>query len=429
VFPTGRSERFVLDGSRSVVGRGEGCDIGLDFAAVSRKHAEIYRDGPVFALRDLGSRNGTFLNGTRLAHGALGLGDVIRIGECVLLVGSASKTSSSTLTEVAPGFFCGARLVEALAPVVRAAPSSLPIVVVGETGSGKERVARAIHAWSGRSGEFHAINCAALPENLVEAELFGHRKGAFTGAERASEGRLRSADGGTLLLDEVPDLPLAIQAKLLRVLEEGNVVPLGDSKAVPTDVRMVTATQHSLDALVRAGTLRQDLRARLAGLVVELPPLRKRREEIVPLFERFLHIHSGGRPPALESRLAEALCLFEWRDNVRELELVARRLLALHAAEPVLKCSFFDKSNGEAPPASESESGVWFPRRREHDLLRFIGALKRSNGNVKAAAASLGFSRQRAYRLMAGKSAEELMRDQHVGSESKKNLNGGSSGD
>jgi DNA-binding NtrC family response regulator len=408
VFPAELVEPTRLTGRSFHLGRDPECAVPLDFRRVSRRHAEIHRDGPIFVVRDLHSRNGTFVNGERIAHAALATGDVLRVGECVALVTARPVTSG--LRELAPDLFGGVELAQALDPARRAASSSLPIVVVGETGTGKERVARAIHHFSGRSGEFHAVNCAALPENLVEAELFGHTKGAFTGAAQQSPGRFRAADGGTLLLDELIELPLHLQPKLLRLLEERAVVPVGGTKPERVDVRIVAATQVPLEVSVSAGRLRQDLRARLAGLVISLPPLRARRQDVVPLFLRLLDIHSGGRPPALEAKLAEALCIHDWPDNVRELDLLVRRLLALHGSEPVLLRGFLPETfHKVAHDAPERPSGAWFPRRSQHDLEQLRTALRKSHGNIKAAAASLGFSRQRAYRLMAGRSVTDLL--------------------
>ncbi len=417
LFPSEQWRVSSLDGSRLTIGRAESCQLRFELSSVSRNHAEIYRDGPVFAIRDLGSRNGTFLNGKRLTHGALAPGDVLRLGDCLGVV-KVGRTGSRTvpLAELAPDLFGASELAMAVDPARLAAKSALPIVIVGETGTGKERVARAIHHWSGRSGPFQAINCATLPPGLAEAELFGHARGAFTGAERAADGRFRAAHLGTLLLDEIVDLPASIQPKLLRLLEENEVVPLGEHRAVRIDVRIVAATQTPLEELVARGTFRQDLRARLSGLTVRLPPLRQRRCEIVPLFQQLLRRHAGGRAPELEAGFVESLCLHDWPDNVRELDLLARRLLAFHSSEATLKRRFLPPelrpTDGDPAGDDPARSRVaWYPRRGPHDLRRLIVALKKCDGNVSSAAASLGFSRQRAYRLMSGRSASELMAD------------------
>lgn len=412
VYPREYRQVSALDAPCFAIGRGNDCEIRFDLACVSRKHAEIYRDGPVFAVRDLQSRNGTFLNGERVAHGALAPGDVLRLGDCVGIVALGDAPSRAPVfVELAPQLFGGAEFSRAVEPVKRAASSRLSVVLVGETGTGKERVARAIHHWSGRSGEFHALNCATLPPNLAEAELFGHARGAFTGAERASEGRFRAAHLGTLLLDEVADLPLSVQPKLLRLLEDNEVVPLGEQRAVGVDVRLIAATQTPLEDLVARGAFRQDLRARLSGVTIMLPPLRERRSEILPLFEELLKVHSGGRPPDIEASFGERLCLHQWPDNVRELDLLARRLLTFHGSEAVLKRRFLPENMRSLAGEAETPErpSAWYPRRGPHDLRRLVAALKLHDGNVTSAAASLGFSRQRAYRLMSGRSVAELI--------------------
>jgi hypothetical protein len=200
-----------------VLGRDAGCSVQLGGHDVSRRHAALRQgtDG-VPTLADLGSRNGIRVNGRPVAEAPLAAQDVVRLGGWIGVV----TENAGDPVEIAPGFWGGGALSTALEALRRVAVSDLPIVIEGETGTGKERVADALHRWSTRQGPFVAVNCAALPETLAEAELFGYRRGAFTGADRASPGFFRSADGGTLLLDEVSDLPLALQAKLLRVLEE-----------------------------------------------------------------------------------------------------------------------------------------------------------------------------------------------------------------
>jgi hypothetical protein len=280
VFPDTSGGVTALRQERVVLGRGDECDARLPGKETSREHAEIRRDGPIAILRDLGSTNGVFVNGTQVEQAPIELGDVLRLGEWVGIVARSDAAA--------------------------AARSDLPMVIGGETGTGKERVARLVHAWSGRTGAFVGINCAALPESLAEAELFGYPRGAFTGAVRASAGHFRSAHGGTLLLDEATDLPPPLQAKLLRVLEQREVLPLGESSPVGIDVRVLVATQEPLLACVQAGRFRPDLCARLEGVTVRLPPLRDRIVEVPYLFARLLHDRSGGprRSSPSSSRLS-----------------------------------------------------------------------------------------------------------------------------
>jgi DNA-binding NtrC family response regulator len=313
-----------------------------------------------------------------------------------------------------------------VAPAERVAQGSVRIVVQGETGTGKERVARAIHEWSGRGGKFVGVNCAALAEGLVEAELFGHRKGAFTGADRSNLGHFRTAERGTLLLDEVTEMPLCVQPKLLRALEERAVMPVGESTPVPVDVRVITATQEPLQRAVGEKRFRADLCARLAGLTIALPPLRDRSEDVPGLFGVLLQRHLGGPVPALQARLVERLCLHSWAFNVREVDKVACGLAGLHPDEPELRYShvaqWLRTARGEASPGpypseatgaalpghgADARARVDWPGhdkelQRQKQLEALGQALRLHGGNITRATEELGISRQKAYRLMEG---------------------------
>jgi transcriptional regulator with PAS, ATPase and Fis domain len=337
IFPQLEGRLTVLADGVSVVGRAAGCDIVLESDQVSRRHAEIRREGLVFLIRDLGSRNGIHLDGVRAFEGVLQIGGLVRIGEWLGLVvqTEAEQAHEPTLfQEVIPGYWAGPTLWAKLQPLRNAALTKVPIVVEGETGTGKEGVAKAVHLWSKRPGRLVAVNCAAIPENLAEGELFGYRKGAFTGADRAHEGYLRAADGGTLFLDEIADLSPLLQPKLLRAIEQGETTPIGHSDPVAIDLRLVAAIQRPLANAVRDLHFRPDLYARLDGVTVRLPPLRERIEEIPFLFCRLLKNHLGNRPmPAIETPLVEALCRYGWPYNVRELDRVVQQLVALVGSE------------------------------------------------------------------------------------------------
>ena len=400
----------ALRGARIRIGRSEECEIYLEHPSVSRLHAELQRQGSTYVLRDFESTNGTWVNALRVEQATLSAGDVLRCGDCVGVVGEVPPgVASLGFGKLASGLFGGPATAAAVANARRAATSDVPIVLVGETGTGKERIARAIHEWSGRAGQFVAVNSATIPATLAEAELFGHQRGAFTGAERARDGFFQAASGGTLFLDEIADLPPESQAKLLRATELGEVMPLGSTAISKVDVRLVVAALESLPALVEQRRFRADLAARLSGFVVEAPPLRKRRAEIPGFFLHFLTKH-GSRPGlALEPVLVEWLCLREWPGNLRELELLARKLLALHGEEPLLLLAFAEKlvegtkarrgGTRLTTPTPPSEK-VGFQDRRTNDLQRLRRALERTNGNLTAAAESIGISRRRAYRLL-----------------------------
>jgi two-component system, NtrC family, response regulator AtoC len=339
VFPELGGRIDVLHAGRTVVGRDFSCDIRLPGDETSRQHAEIVRESAMTVIADLDSTNGVYVDGRRAPRAPLDEGSVVRIGDWVgVLARVAGELEGPVFQELAPGYFAGPRTREALAPLRTAAASDLSIIIEGETGTGKEGVARAAHLWSGRTGPFIAVNCAALPEALAEGELFGYRKGSFTSADRASPGYFQAAHRGTLFLDEVADLAPKIQPKLLRALEQKEVTPLGEAKAVAVDVRVVVAAQAPLTVAVRDQRFRADLFARLDGLRVTLAPLRARVEEVPYLFSRLLAARAEGRPvPQMDAAFVERLCLHRWPLNIRELVNLARRLLALHAGEKLLK--------------------------------------------------------------------------------------------
>jgi DNA-binding NtrC family response regulator len=393
-----------------VLGRDATCDIRLDGNDISRRHAVLRRvegdASPIIV--DLESRNGVRVNSRAVASARLASGDVLRVGGWIGVVTSAP----GKFAEIAPGLLGGATLQAAVVSLRQAAPSNLTIVLEGETGTGKEVVARSVHAWSGRPGPLVAVNCAALPEGLAEGELFGYRRGAFTGADRASPGFFRSAEGGTLLLDEVSDLPLPLQAKLLRVLQEGEVQPLGETRPVPVNVRIVVAGQQSLMDVVREGRFRPDLLARLDGITVHLPSLRQRKEDVPHLFSHLLRELTQGRAPAVESEVVERLCLHDWPFNVRELVQLVRQILVLYPNESLLRAQHLPARIGAQPVGSlqvktagksASQGGVVVALTPGEpvELPAFMAALRASGGNVARASAMLGITRQRAYRLMA----------------------------
>jgi Nif-specific regulatory protein len=300
-----------------------------------------------------------------------------------------------------------------------AAASSITVLIEGETGAGKELVARGIHQASARAdGPFLAINCAAMPENLLESALFGHRRGSFTGALRDSPGLFRSASGGSVFLDEVGDMPLAMQAKLLRVLEEEEVVPVGESFPIKVDVRVVSATNRDLRAGIRAGTFREDLFYRLAVFPIRVPPLRERREDVPLLVQRFFKIACDRHRKSIagfDSPAMQALEAFRWPGNVRELQNEIERAVALarngetigvqrlsavvragnearsEPSSPELTVS--DLKIGAEPDASGSQEGSLREARAAFEARYITDVLRRCDGNISRAAKLMGVSR------------------------------------
>lgn len=308
------------------------------------------------------------------------------------------------------------RLVELLALV---APSEATVLITGESGTGKGLVARAIHANSRRShGPLVEVNCAALPENLVETELFGHDKGAFTGAERARRGRFAQADGGTIFLDEVGELSLPMQAKLLRVLQDGQIQRVGSDQPITVDVRIIAATNRDLEGMVREGTFREDLFYRLNVVTVEMPPLRQRKEDIPVLVDHFLRSFSSKNKKTVRGitpRAMDLMLRYDWPGNVRELENVMERAVILLRGDYVTEAELPLHLQRFAPPeASRQEDEAALENgepgsamtlaEMERRLIEKV--LEETGGNKSEAARRLGITR-RTLKLKLKKYAEE----------------------
>jgi len=319
--------------SRCVIGRAEDCDVRLEGRAVSRHHAEIRHDSGTLLLSDLHSTNGVFLNGLGVTQAPVVEGDVLRVGNWVgyLAARTPSGQNPGSVTELGHHMWGGAAFARALEPLRAAARSRLPLTLIGEPGTGKELLARALHAWSERRGPFHTLNCATLSEREAASELFGARAGsgrrARAGASALeSGGLLQTTEGGTLFLEDVSELSPALQERIWRVLATGRLGVNGTS--VPADVRVVV-TRHGQHGRT-GGPLAQALARNGAGVELELPPLRRRVPEIPALFCHFVNVYFRGEPFTLDAELVEALCLYAWPGNVRELEFLARQLVAMH---------------------------------------------------------------------------------------------------
>jgi len=289
-----------------------------------------------------------------------------------------------------------------------AATSSMPVLVLGETGTGKEMVARALHRHSARADRpFVAVNCSAIPKELLESELFGHVRGAFTGATGERAGCFRAADGGVLLLDEIGDMALDVQAKILRALQEGEVTPLGSHRTVKVDVRVVAATHRDLAAAVREGRFREDLLYRLDVLSIRLPPLRERLADIVPLAEHFLRRAAAPEAPkALSAEAAQRLLSHPWPGNVRELRNVMERCQALVRHRVIggadLAAGLGTARPDEAAPALPPDwlEGELPAAVERLERLLIAHALAQAQGNRAEAARRLGIHRQLLYRKL-----------------------------
>jgi len=335
---------------RIVIGRMHTCDIVIEDESVSRQHAALINPGNGLSIEDLGSRNKTKIMGRSLGRGEtapLSVGSVVEIGYATMFVQMGRPSTARPGSPSSPPGSAPARsdasaeraiildptMQRLYAMLAIIAPSPLNVLVLGETGTGKEVFAEAIHEGSLRArAPFLRINCAALSGSLLESELFGHEKGAFTGALGAKAGLFESAHGGTVFLDEVGELPLDTQAKLLRVIERGEVMRLGSVAPRRVDVRYVAATNRDIQQLIAENRFRSDLFFRLNGFSVTLPPLRKRRSEVVPLARLFLDRAAQGRPYALTPHAEMSLEGYPWPGNVRELKNVVERAIVLAGA-------------------------------------------------------------------------------------------------
>jgi DNA-binding NtrC family response regulator len=288
------------------------------------------------------------------------------------------------------------------AAVERAAGTETTVLILGESGTGKELVARAVHDLSRRhGGPFVDLHCAAIPENLLESELFGHERGAFTGADRRKPGRLETADGGTVFLDEIGEMPAVLQPKLLRFLQDHRFHHVGGHQPIRVDVRVVAATNRDLEAAVRAGEFREDLWYRLDVMRIMLPRLAERREDIPALVRHFLRV-SGAPRDACSSSALRALASYDWPGNVRQLANVIERSLIESRGKPIdlehLPASILDGEAGRRGPADAGEVRELGLDANERHLIE--QALRRAGGNKTRAAEFLGISRRRLYSRM-----------------------------
>jgi transcriptional regulator with GAF, ATPase, and Fis domain len=328
-------------GRELIIGREPGVAVCLDVNAVSRRHASLRCDQGQWWISDLKSRNGTIVEGAFVTEAALEQNVEVRIGDVIfkfvetgaeLFFGyrcdGTMDPGAARASREATTLLGGAQMDRIVASLEKIAPTMLSVIVRGESGTGKEVAAREIHRLSGRKGAFVAVNCAAIPATLLESELFGYRKGAFSGADRDKIGLIKAAHNGTLFLDEIGDMPLEAQAKLLRVLQSREVMPVGATSAEPVDVRIVCATHRDLVTRQAGGQFRGDLYARLNEYAVTLPPLRDRKEDIYLLSTAFLT--RQGRPELqLSFGFLVGLLHYDWPFNVRELEACLKRAVAL----------------------------------------------------------------------------------------------------
>jgi transcriptional regulator with AAA-type ATPase domain len=404
----------LADGDSVTIGREAGADIVVADTRVSRLHARFCLREGVLTVEDLGSRNGTNVDATNLkgARAPLRAGHVVRIGPIEVAVARSpdgvvgpdpaptDATGLEALLDSEGLVVADPSTLHALGVARRVAKTEATVLLTGETGVGKEVFASLIHRASARSAQrYVGLNCAAIPGQLLESELFGHERGAFTGADKRRIGYFEAATGGTLLLDEIGDMPLETQTKLLRVLEERTVTRLGSTESIPVDVRVLAATHQDLDAAIAAGTFRRDLYYRIAAFTLHIPPLRERKTEIAILAERFARHFSrlpttGTREvTVLRPDAIAALLAHPFPGNVRELRNAIEFAAVMAEGGPIMAAHLPASIRADSADAASADSPV---RERLDDLERkaIEDALKETDGNRTHAAIRLGMSRR-----------------------------------
>ena len=388
---------------------------------MSGRHATLRKSGERWIVEDAGSRNGTLLNGLPVKRAALRDGDVLELGHTLFLFREGVPRTTDDLPDLdatrlaqpAPGT---ATFVPSLAAEVgrlsTIARSTVSVVIHGETGSGKEVAARALHLLSGRQGPFVAVNCGGLARTLVETELFGYRKGAFSGADEDRPGLMRSAEKGTLFLDEIADLPAPAQAALLRALQEQEVVPVGATRPVKLDVRVLAATHFDLQQQVNQGQFRADLFARISGFTVRLPALRERLEDLGLILVEVLRREA---PELLEhvvltTDAARALFRYSWPLNVRELQKCLTAALVLAQGDPIDATHLPEWARAEPqprtptvpPPAPARPASGPRPISAEDERQRdeLTALLREHKGNISSIARAMGKARMQIQRWL-----------------------------
>ncbi|HEY2514500.1 MAG TPA: sigma 54-interacting transcriptional regulator [Polyangiaceae bacterium] len=379
---------------------------------LSATHARLVRVSARWTVEDCHSTNGTFVNGERVERAVLADGDVLELGRTLLLYREALPTPRGTPADLDTKDFVSsvpgmATLVPSdaseLAALASIASSTLPVLLLGESGTGKEVLAQAVHRLSGRPGSLVPVNCGAIPESLLEGQLFGHTRGAFSGAVRDEIGLVRASDRGTLFLDEIGDLPSTSQAALLRVLQEGEVQPVGSTRSLRVDIRVVAATHRPLARLAESGEFRSDLYARLNGYAHHLAPLRARIEDFPILLGALLRrvAPNEGEGVTLAPAAVRALLQHGWPLNVRELQQTLTRAVVLAKGERIEPLHLPSEMANVPRMRGPSPAAISEDERREDDLRRELGALlEKHEGNVSEVARSMGKARMQIQRWM-----------------------------
>ena len=395
------------------IGTGAASHLRLQDRTVSRLHCEIRIVGDAMRIFDSGSTNGTYVDGVRVYEASLAAGATVRVGATLLTVATGRESCSVELSarhQFGDVIGASTEMRRLYAILEKIAPTDTTVLIRGETGTGKELVARAIHDASARARfPFIVVDCGAIAENLIESELFGHVRGAFSGAVSERRGLFEEANGGTLFLDEIGELPASLQPRLLRVIETFEVRRVGGNTSKRVDVRVLAATNRSLTESINAGTFREDLYYRLAVVEVELPPLRARRADIPLLAQHFLRRY-GGDKESLPSEMLGSLASRAWPGNVRELRNFIERSVSLgYGPTPALPTGLAAKPDAPLPAEVETIVPTHLPLKdaraawtEQFEMLYVKALLAKTKGNVTRAAELAGINRRSLQRLIAG---------------------------
>ncbi|MCA9667927.1 MAG: sigma 54-dependent Fis family transcriptional regulator [Myxococcales bacterium] len=414
----GRMRERVFDQAVVTMGAMEDNDLVINQETVSRYHCKVVQEQDGYMLVDNGSTNGTFINRVRIREAYLKPGATIQVGKVELKFHFADeKVPIVPSTKERLGSLVGrsVKMREIYGIIEKIAPTGTTVVIEGETGTGKEVVAQTIHQLSERAeGPMMVFDCGAVPENLIESELFGHEKGSFTGAIMTRQGLFEMAHGGTLFLDELGELMLDLQPKLLRALEQREIRRVGSNKPIKVDVRVIAATNRSLEEEVREGRFREDLFYRLSVVRICLPSLRERPEDIPLLIEHFLHTHSFNRLPdgslkcsGVARDALDLLAGYSWPGNVRELVNVVERAVSFADDSMIQVRDLPDaiRLAGSSPGANAATGEVTFKDAKERWISSFerdyiLALLKKNGGNISHAAREADIDRKYFRKLM-----------------------------
>ena len=388
---------FGIDAKAVTIGSQDDNHCVLNDPTISRHHAVIEETGEGYVLRDLGSTNGTFLNGILIREAYLEYGSIIGLGNTRLqFVPLEERVDIPPSEERSFGDVLGGGLEirRIFTMLKKISPSDVTVTVEGETGTGKELVARAIHSHSQRAkGPFVVIDCGSISKSLVESELFGHERGAFTGATQTRRGAFEMADGGTIFIDEIGELALEMQPKLLRVLEQREVRRVGGNEVFTVNVRVIAATNKDLASEVQKGRFREDLFYRISVVRIHLPPVRERREDIPLLARQFARelgeLYRGGGDLTVSPEALEVLRHYQWPGNVRELKNVITRAMAMGSEKVLQLRDFIMPPPSERAPSLDSMIGRTLEEIEKSAIMK---TLKAHGGNKSAAARVLGIA-------------------------------------